>query len=265
MVRVRENMTGWIMNEHGFPNSRITVVKQAEDYVTPKGEHFSQWWCTCSCGKKDLFILKGAEIRCGDVQSCGCLRVDTHKKYNRVILDLKDERGLYGIGYCSNTNCEFYFDMDDYDKIKDYCWYEIDCGEYHTMEAWDKNLQTQIKMHWLIVDKYYDHADRNPFNNRKYNLRPATASQNSVNRRVLRRNTSGFIGLCWEEKRQKWKVTIGVGNKKINLGRFLNKEDAIKARLKAEKKYFGEFAPQKHLFEEYGIENVVRRDKDGNN
>ena len=30
-------------------------------------------------------------------------------------------------------------------------------------------------------------------------------------------------------------------------------EDAIKARLEAEKKYFGEFAPQRHLFEQYGI------------
>ena len=31
------------------------------------------------------------------------------------------------------------------------------------------------------------------------------------------------------------------------------KEDAIKARLMAEKKYFGYFAPQRHLFEEYGV------------
>ena len=37
-------------------------------------------------------------------------------------------------------------------------------------------------------------------------------------------------------------------------GNFFNtKEEAIIARLKAEKYYLGEFAPQKHLFEEYGI------------
>lgn len=30
-------------------------------------------------------------------------------------------------------------------------------------------------------------------------------------------------------------------------------EEAIVARLKAEKEYFAEFAPQKILFEEYGI------------
>ena len=30
-------------------------------------------------------------------------------------------------------------------------------------------------------------------------------------------------------------------------------DDAIKARLNAEAKYFGKFAPQRHLFEQYGI------------
>ena len=37
------------------------------------------------------------------------------------------------------------------------------------------------------------------------------------------------------------------------LGSFSNKDDAIKARLNAEAKYFGKFAPQRHLFEQYGI------------
>lgn len=42
---------------------------------------------------------------------------------------------------------------------------------------------------------------------------------------------------------------------KEDLSRFVNKEDAIRARLRAERQYFGEFAPQRHLFEEYGIED----------
>lgn len=42
--------------------------------------------------------------------------------------------------------------------------------------------------------------------------------------------------------------------KQKSLGKFINKKDAIVARLKAEKEYFGEFAPQRRLFEEYGIE-----------
>ena len=37
------------------------------------------------------------------------------------------------------------------------------------------------------------------------------------------------------------------------LGCFSDKEIAIKVRLEAEAKYFGDFAPQRHLFEQYGI------------
>jgi hypothetical protein len=38
------------------------------------------------------------------------------------------------------------------------------------------------------------------------------------------------------------------------VGSFNNLDDAIKVRLKAEKEYFGDFAPQKDLFVQYGIE-----------
>ena len=40
----------------------------------------------------------------------------------------------------------------------------------------------------------------------------------------------------------------------LNLGYFTNKNDAIKARLNGEVKYFGEFSSQKHLYEQYGID-----------
>ena len=37
------------------------------------------------------------------------------KKYNRY-----DLSGEYGIGWTTNTNHVFYFDLEDYEKIKDY-------------------------------------------------------------------------------------------------------------------------------------------------
>ena len=37
------------------------------------------------------------------------------------------------------------------------------------------------------------------------------------------------------------------------LGNYVDKTDAVIARLKAEKEYFGEYAPQRHLFKEYHI------------
>ena len=51
----------------------------------------------------------------------------------------------------------------------------------------------------------------------------------------------------------KWRARITIDDTPIYLGIFENKDDAIRARLQAEKQYFGEFAPQKHLFELYNI------------
>lgn len=48
-----------------------------------------------------------------------------------------------------------------------------------------------------------------------------------------------------------------LNRKTIYLGVFNNKEDAIKARLQAENKYFGEFAPQRRLFSQYGISEDI--------
>ena len=59
--------------------------------------------------------------------------------------------------------------------------------------------------------------------------------------------------MCLDSHGKSWRVYISIDKKSINLGSFANKDDAIKARLKAEAKYYGEFAPQIHLFEQYGI------------
>ena len=44
--------------------------------------------------------------------------------------------------------------------------------------------------------------------------------------------------------------------KNKHLYRGNNKEDAIKTRLIAEKKLYKEFAPQQHLFDQYGIKEI---------
>ena len=43
---------------------------------------------------------------------------EVKRKYNRYDLESQE----YGIGWTSNTNEEFWFDKEDYDKIKNYCW-----------------------------------------------------------------------------------------------------------------------------------------------
>jgi hypothetical protein len=112
----------------------------------------------------------------------------------------------------------------------------------------------QVFIHQLITDFKYstiDHINGNKLDNRKSNLRPATPSQNAMNRHNIPK--SGYIGVYKRKDNDKWSAKICINYKTIYLGSFNNLEDAIKARLKAEKEYFGEFAPQKDLFEKYGI------------
>lgn len=254
MVKVKEDMTGWKMWEHGISDSRIIVLKQVDDYITPKGQHIAQWLVECNCDKHTQFITTGQSVRSGHTKSCGCLNSKTldemwenNKKYNRY-----DISGEYGIGWTSNTNKEFYFDLEDYDKIKDYCWYEGQLSRtYHTLEARIDNKI--IKMHQIIFNKNVDHKNRNALDNRKNNLRDCTVTENRRNSSIRTDNTSGYIGVSFDAKNNKWSASIGIDNKTKKLGRFNNKNDAIKARLNAEAKYFKEFAPQRHLFKEYEI------------
>ena len=92
------------------------------------------------------------------------------------------------------------------------------------------------------LEKLVDHIDGDGTNNKIDNLRLATYSQNGMNRVSLsRRNTSGCTGVYWHKTKKKWQAQIKLKKGLKFLGAFINKEDAIQARIEAEKKYFGEF------------------------
>ena len=171
------------------------------------------------------------------------------RKYNQY-----DLSGDYGIGWTTNTNEEFYFDLEDYDKIKDYCWrVYVQSDGHKTIRTRDRVTGKNIMIHHLIFGKNCDHINRNTFDNRKSNLRTATYQENARNSSIAKNNTSGVTGVTWNQRDKCWQARIGMGYKSKSLGCFSNKDDAIVARLKGEQKYFSEFAPQKHLYEKYGI------------
>ena len=76
--------------------------------------------------------------------------------------------------------------------------------------------------------------------------------------KIKSNNASGIIGVGWESRRNRWLAHITVNGKKYHLGYFEKKDDAIVARLEAELKYFGKFAPQKDLFVQYNIFDNIK-------
>lgn len=87
-----------------------------------------------------------------------------------------------------------------------------------------------------------DHKDHNKTNNHISNLRWATTQENCRNCSKPKNNTSGFVGVNFHKKSQKFRAFIEVDGRSKHLGTFVTIEDAVKARKDAAKMYFGEFA-----------------------
>ena len=78
--------------------------------------------------------------------------------------------------------------------------------------------------------------------NRICNLRPATQAQNSRNRGISRRNTTGYKGVYFEKSRNKFRASIRFDGVNIRLGRYSTAEEAHKAYCCVAEKLHGEFA-----------------------
>jgi len=174
-----------------------------------------------------------------------------NKKFN--VYDLSQD---FGIGYTDN-GIIFYFDLDDYNLIKNYYW-NIHNG-YMSSRDFHNGKSKRIYMHRLILQNIMgnkfivDHENHNKVDNRKSNIRPVTYSENNFNTKLNVKNKSGVIGVYYNKIDKVWEARLQKNKKMIFIERHETMEDAIVARLKAEKKYFGEFAPQKELFETYNI------------
>jgi hypothetical protein len=82
-----------------------------------------------------------------------------------------------------------------------------------------------------------DHENGDGLANWFANLRDVPHVENSRNMKLKKSNTSGANGVYWNEERKKHEAYIHVDKKKINLGRYAKKKDAIAAREAADIKY----------------------------
>ena len=228
----------------------LTVIKQDGYYIDPRNSKHPKWLCQCDCGNTTTVVCSA--LTTGHTNSCGCLSKETtrqcRKKYNDY-----DLSGDYGIGYTLKGE-EFYFDLEDYDKIKDYCW-RLNKENYVITQIIIDSKPQNIMMHRIIMLNSgellnskidIDHINHNEYDNRKINLRIATRSQNNQNKMIASNNTSGFIGVYYYKNISKWGVTLTLNNKVNNLGYYQKFTEAVKSRIEGEQKYFGEYAYKPH-------------------
>lgn len=89
---------------------------------------------------------------------------------------------------------------------------------------------------------FVDHIDGVPWNNALSNLRLATPSENSMNRRTRSDNLAGIKGVGWHKSSGKYIARIVYGGKRVHLGSFDVKGLAAVAYAKAALRYHGQFA-----------------------
>ena len=197
------------------------------------------------------------EYHCKGYRKRHCLQV---REYGKVLKrtfydknEIIDCEEYYEI-CLYNKKCEettrTKIDKEFLNKIKNYKWSLDGYGYVTSSGGFGKK---QIKLHQLIIGKkkgyVIDHRDHDTLNNQKDNLRHITQHQNTMYCCIPKNNTSGYKGLWWNRAREKWSVEIKFKYKKIFLGHFKNKEEAIFVRKNAEKKYFKKF-----IYEENEIE-----------
>lgn len=94
------------------------------------------------------------------------------------------------------------------------------------------------------------------FDNRKSNLRICSNSENNMNTQVRKNNKLKTTGVYLNKTSGNWYAQITKNNKCYHLGTFKSFEEAVKARKKAEKDFFGEYAYDKDLDREAKINEV---------
>jgi hypothetical protein len=163
-------------------------------------------------------------------------------KYDLNIIEIFDDHAEVVI---ENKDCveiaRCIISLDKVDIVKPYRWHKS--SPYIV----SKTSGEQVFLHKLVIGavkgQMVDHIDGNILNCLNENLRICDDSGNTKNKKMLSSNKSGMRGVFLETWSGKWLSQIMINNKHIHLGRYESFEEAKIARLEAELKYFGEFAP----------------------
>ena len=145
-------------------------------------------------------------------------------------------------------------DPQDYPRLSKYKWQASkgsSSGTYYAARCtWDpvNKKKHTIKMHREIITPPHplvvDHINNNGLDNRKANLRPATKSQNTINKQFKKKKGahSRYRGVTWEKSISKWKAQIRAKGTPRVIGYYDDETAAAREYDKAARKFHGEFA-----------------------
>jgi len=150
---------------------------------------------------------------------------------------------------------------EDFLKAKGWQIYHSRNTAYANKRTYFKNNIKRFKLHRLIMERildrklikkeFIDHINHNGLDNRRRNIRLCTNEENLRHRfGPQKNNVSGYLGVCFDKRFNKWRATITINKVHKHLGYYTHINDAIKTRIEGEKKYFKEFARRAVDFQE---------------
>ena len=115
------------------------------------------------------------------------------------------------------------------------------CGQYSVIRIngvlYYAHRLAVLYMTGKFPEHVVDHDNRDKKDNRWKNLVATTRIQNHRNSKKKKNNSSGFNGVHWETRKNKWAAVITVNYKAKFLGYFDTKEEAAAARKQADIAY----------------------------
>lgn len=183
--------------------------------------------CKCECGNTK-WIRSDSLTKKNFTASCGCLSKNTQFKAK----DITNNK------YGKLTAIE---PVDSKNK-KSITWKCIcECGNMYFAELENLTSGKVKSCGCLVAETNIINVNKAFKANADKNIKDNTNIALISRETPIKSNTSGVTGVRWDKSRNKWVASIIFKKKTYYLGRYKNKEDAIKARKEAEEKYFKSF------------------------
>lgn len=157
----------------------------------------------------------------------------------------------------AKTGEEIVVDSNDYCRVKD----------FRGFVEYPKNLPIiktrrngkMIQIHQLLLQVWpgfeVDHIDGDRFNNRQYNFRLVTRTQNNGNRKKSLGLSSRFKGVTWRKDTKKWQSQINFEHNHYTLGSFISEIEAAQAYDEKARELFGEYG--RYNFPQVGEQSTL--------
>lgn len=189
-----------------------------ETLATPSANGARRWLCRCECG--NTTIVLEANLKRLHTQSCGCKKSPdlTGQVFGKLtVIGRSDKRSPRGQRTTPLWECR------------------CECGNV-TYKAKDTLTNPDFSMCSVCAAKYAAEKAR-----AEAGFVEGTQLSKIRNMTPSAANTSGYRGVYYESKFDRYRAQIKFKGKRYYLGTYKNIEDAIKARQRAEEELFGTF------------------------